>query len=97
MNNPSCLDWLFDKDNPPDNKDTPSDVKMSSTHSDPKTVSFVSTPATAQPPINSTTTCTKNDMFPKKTMTWALAAWGYDNDNSSDDVTKKIKKNNSMI
>ena len=86
MNNPSLLDWLFDKDNPPDNKATPSDVKMSSTHSNPKTVSFVSTPVTDQPSINSTTTCTKDDDKFLKKMAWALAAWGYKNDNQPDDV-----------
>ena len=52
MNDSSLFDWLFDKDNPPDNKDTPSDVKMSFTHSNPKTVSFVLIPVTDQSPIN---------------------------------------------
>ena len=88
MNDPSLLDWLFDKDNPPDDKDNPSDVKMSSTHSDPKTVSFVLTPVTDWPPINSNTTCTKNDdVFLKKAMAGALVAWCYDNDNPPDVVT----------
>ena len=87
MNNPSLLDWLFDKDNPPDDKDNPSNIKMSSTHSDPKTVSFVSNPATDQPSIHSTTTLTKNgDMILKKAMAWTLTDWGYDNDNPPDDV-----------
>ena len=58
MKDPS-LDWLFDKDNPPDDKDNPSDVKMTSP-SDPKTVRFVSPPSTAQP-THSTTS--ENDML----------------------------------
>ena len=85
MINSSLLDWLFNKDNPPNDKDNPSDIKMSSTHSDPKTVRFVSTPATDQPPINSTT-CTKNDDKFLKKMARALTAWGYNNDNPPDDI-----------
>ena len=60
MNNPFLLDWLFDKDNPPNNKDNPPNVKMSF-HSDPKTVSFVSTPATDQLSFHSNTTRIKNN------------------------------------
>ena len=88
MNNPSLLDWLFDKDNPPNDKGNPSDVKMSSTYLDPKTVSFVSTPATDQQPIHFTTTRTKNDdMILKQAMILVLANWGYNNDNLPDDIT----------
>ena len=83
MNNPSLVDWLFGKDNPPNNKDNPSDVKMFSP-SDPKTVQFVSTPATDKPPINSTTRTKNDDKFLKK-MARALTAWGYNNDSPPDD------------
>ena len=58
MNNPS-LEWMIDKDNPP--KDNLSDVKMTSP-SDPKTVSFVSHSATAQP-THSTTHSENDDML----------------------------------
>ena len=51
---------MFDKDNPPNNEDNSSNIKMWS-HLDPKTVSFVSTPATDQPPSHSTFTHTKTD------------------------------------
>ena len=87
MNNPSLMDWLFNKDNPPDNKDNLSKVKMSC-HSDPRTGSFVSTLVTDQPPFHSTTTCIKNDdMIMKIAMSWALIDWGFDSDNPPDDDT----------
>ena len=72
MHNLSLMDWLFDKDNAPNNKDNPSNVKISS-HSDPKTGSFVSPPETDQPLFCSTTTCTKNDdIILKIAISWAL-------------------------
>ena len=58
-NDPSLMDWLFNKENPSDNKDNSSKVKMSS-HSNPKTVSFALTPATDQS-LHSTITHTKTD------------------------------------
>ena len=95
-NNPSLMDWLFDKDNPPNNKDNPSNVKMSS-HSDPKTVRFVSTLATHQP-LHSTTTCYKNDyMISKIAMAGALTDWGYNNDNIPDDNTMSSFQTGKLV
>ena len=72
MEDPFLMDWLFNKDNPPYDKDNPSNVKMSS-HSNPKTGSFVSTLATDQPPFHSITTRTKNDnMIMKIAMSRAI-------------------------
>ena len=69
MDDPSLMDWLFNKDNPPNNKDSLSDVKMSSTHSNHKTGNFVSTLATDQPLFHSAIACTKNnDMIMKIVM-----------------------------
>ena len=58
MDDPS-LEWMIDKDNPPE--DNLSNVKMTSP-SNPKTVSFVSHPATAQP-IPSTANSEDEDML----------------------------------
>ena len=85
MNDPS-LDWLFDKDNPPEDKDNPSNVKMTSL-SNPKTVRFVSPPATDQPPINSTT-CSENDVMLMNTAIMedlSLMGWTPDNNDPPND------------
>ena len=58
MKNPS-LEWIIDKDNPP--KDNLSNAKMTFP-SNPKTVRFVSPPATAQP-LHSTTYSKNDDML----------------------------------
>ena len=58
MTDPS-LEWMIDKDNPPE--DNLFDVKMTSP-SDPEPLRFVSPPATAQP-INSTTHSDNDDML----------------------------------
>ena len=60
MNDPS-LEWMIDKDNPPE--DNLSDVKMTSP-SDPNTVRFVSPPETDQP-LHSTTHSENDDMLTK--------------------------------
>ena len=39
----TLINWVFDKDNLPDNKDNSQDAKMFSIHYDPKTGSFVPT------------------------------------------------------
>ena len=86
---PSLMDWLFNKDNPLDNKDKLSDAKMSSIHSDPKTGCFVWTQLTDKPPFHSTTTrtCNKNDdLIMEKAMFWTLVEYGFDKNNPSEDT-----------
>ena len=88
MDDLSLMNWLFNKDNPPDNKDNQFNVMMSSIYSDPKTGSFVSTLATDQPTFHSTTTCTKkDDITIKIAMSWALTDWGFDNYNPPNNTT----------
>ena len=93
MNVPS-LDWLFDKDNSPEDKDNPSDVKMISPL-DPKTVRFVSPPETDQPP-HSTTHSENDDMLTKTAIMddISLMEWTPDNNDppNNKDNSPNVKK-----
>ena len=88
MDDPSLIDWLFDKNNPPDNEDNPPNAKMSSIHFDPKTRSFVPTTLKYKPPFHSTTIWTKNNnLIIEKAMSQTLVDWGFDNDNPPENVS----------
>ena len=84
MKDPS-LDWLFDKDNPPDDKDNLSDVKMTSP-TDPKTVQFVLSPETDQP-LHSTTHSKNDDILMNTAFMddLSLMGWTPDNDDPPND------------
>ena len=94
MNNPS-LDWLFKKDNPPKDKDNPSDVKLTSA-SDPKTVRFVSFPEIDQSPHSTTQSENENDDMLTKTAIMdniSLMEWTPDNDPPNNkDNSPNVKK-----
>ena len=88
MNNPS-LEWLIDKDNPPNDKDNPSDVKTSP--SNPNTVQFVS-PETDQH-AHSTTYSETDDMLTKTAIMEdiSLMMSNYNNPPNDKDNSPNIK------
>ena len=69
MDKPSLMDWVFDKENPLDDKDNPPNAEMFFINYDPKTGSFVPTLLIDKPFFHFSTIRTKNTDNTKNSFT----------------------------